>query len=288
MSRTYMTGYAGSTKDEAGLLAWPVWQRFDPEFGRRLKALFDASIDAGHPCGVGGGWRSAQQQLAGFLDRHTPEDDSNLNGSIFFRYTLPAARYGKAAGTVVEWWEQVPGTAPMAPPGRSYHESTTRDGKCLAVDAVGSLTFITANASKFGLLHFGNINGESWHLQPIEIPHARRNYNPALHEPLKPPATVVPAPPKPPVPIVVVPVPTQRLTTPTMNGKNVAVLQQCLGFWGWYRGKADGWFGPVTADGVKAMQRALGITVDGIYGPQSAAAYKKFAQTMAGLAAGDQ
>lgn len=287
MTRVYMTGYAGSTKDEAGLLAWPVWQRFDPEFARRLKLLLDASIDAGHACGVGGGWRSAAQQLAGFLDRHTPENDNDLNGSIFFRYSLPVARYGKAAGTVVEWWERRADAAPMAPPGRSYHESTTRDGKCLAVDLVGDLRWIGANASKFGLLHFGNINGELWHLQPIEIPHARRNYNAALHEPLKPPTTVVPAPPKPPTPPVIVPVPTLRLTTPTTNGKQVATLQQVLTFWGWYRAKVDGWFGPVTADGVKAMQRALKITVDGIYGPQSAAAYKRFAETMAGLA-GDQ
>lgn len=288
MTRTYMTGYAGSTKDEAGLLAWGVWARFDPEFARRLKLLMDASIDAGHLCGVGGGWRSTDQQRALFLSRYHPEDDSDLSGDTYWRYTLPTPMYGKAAGTVVEYWEKNPSVAPAAPPERSYHESTTTDGKCLAADMVGDLGFIRDNAAKFGLLHFGNINGELWHLQPIEIPHARRNYVRALHEPLKPLTVTVPAPPPPPRHAVVVPVPTQRLTTPNMNGKNVAVLQQTMAFWGWYRGKADGWFGPVTADAVKAMQRALKITVDGIYGPQSAAAYKRFAETMADIAAGDQ
>lgn len=284
MGRIYMTGYAGSTKDEAALLAWAVWQRFDPEFARRLKALMDASIDAGKQCGVGGGWRSGDQQLNMFLDRHTPEDDSDLTGSVYFAYTLPTSRYGKPAGTVVEWWEQVPGTAPSAPPGLSYHESTTRAGLCLAADMVGNLSFITANADKFGLLHFGNINGEPWHLQPSEIPHSRRSYSAVLHEPLKPFTVPTPAPPPaPPKAPVVVPQPTLRLTTPVTRGKEVMVLQNVMTFWGWYRNKVDGWFGPMTADAVKAMQRALRITADGVYGPVTAAAYKNFAEAMNGL-----
>lgn len=286
MTRTYMTGYAGSTKTEGGLLAWGVWSRFDPEFARRLKLLMDASIDAGHLCGVGGGWRSTDGQRNLFLSRYHPEDDSDLSGDTYWRYTLPTPMYGKAAGTVVEYWERNAGAAPAAPPLRSFHESTTRLGHCLAADMVGDLRFILAHAANYGLLHFGNINGEPWHLQPSEIPHSRRNYNPALHEPLKPPSVTVPPPPPPAKPIVVVPVPTQRLTYPAMSGKNVMVLQQTWGFWGWYRGKADGYYGPVTTDATKAMQRALKITVDGVYGPQSAAAYKKFAETMANIAAG--
>lgn len=284
MSRTYMSGYAGSTKTEAALLAWPVWQRFDPEFARRLKMLMDASIDAGKPCGVGGGWRSTEGQRNLFLSRYHPEDDNDLTGDVFWPYVLPSAMYGKAAGYAVNYWERNAGAAPAAPPGRSYHESTTSLGHCLAADMVGDLSFLTANAEKAGLIHFGNINGEVWHFQPYEIPHARSNYRAALHEPLPVfSGTPFPPPPPPPKPPVIVPAPTLRLKTPTMSGKDVAVLQQIMSFWGWYKATIDGWFGPVTEAAVKRMQVNLRVVADGVYGPVTAAAYKSFAEAMASL-----
>lgn len=271
MARIYMTGYAGSTRTESSLLAWTVWQRFDPEFRRRLKALMDASIDAGHPVGIGGGWRSTEAQRNLFLSRYHKEDDRDLTGSVYWNQ---------------QWWEKNDGAAPAAPPGVSYHESTTRDGLCLAVDMIGDLTWMTANCGKFGLIHFGNINGEKWHLQPAEIPHSRRNYSASLHEPLPvwPMSSVAPTPPSPPKPIVVVPQPTIRLREPYQSGKNVASLQQVMTFWGWYKSAVDGWAGPKTIEAIKAMQKTLRLTQDGVYGTITAAAYKKFAEQMAEIA----
>jgi hypothetical protein len=277
MSRIYMIGYKGSTVDEAALNVWGPWTRIEPEFRRRVKAIMDASIDAGKQTGVGGSWRSSTNQLNLFLSRYSPENDSDLTGSIYWPYTLN--------GKLVEYWEHTSG-APAAPPGLSYHESTTKDGYCIAVDMIGDLSFINQNASKFGLIHFGNINGEPWHLQPYELPHSRRNYNSSIHEPLKvyTGTTPAPQPPKPPTPIVVVPTPTLKLTSPVTANKEVLKLQQIMSFWGWYKRKNDGWFGPATAEGVKKMQVALKLTADGIYGPVTAQAYKKFASTMSSIA----
>lgn len=266
MSRTYMTGYSGATRTEASLEAWSVWLRFDPEFRRRLKMLMDASIDAGHPCGIGGGWRSSDQQRAGFLDRHLEVASGGCCSFNGKRYQLK------------------PGVAHMAPPFKSYHESTTPDGNCLAVDMIGDLNWMMANCGKFGLIHFANVNGEPWHLQPADIPTSRSSYNPAVHNPLKPwPGTVAPAPPKPTRPVVAVPAPTISLRTPYQNGKNVSELQQVMKFWGWYKSTVDGWAGPKTIEGIKAMQGALKLRIDGVYGPVTAAAYKAFAEGLASL-----
>jgi len=278
MSRMYMAGYNGSTLTEAALNVWNPWVRIDPEFRRRLKLLMDASIDAGKQVGIGGSWRSSSSQLNLFLSRYTPEDDGDLTGDTYWPYTLN--------GKLVDYWEKKPNVAPAAPPGLSYHESTTKAGHCLAVDMVGDLSFVHQNVGKFGLIHFGNINGEPWHIQPYEIPHSRRSYNSTIHEPLKvfQSTAPVPQPPKPAKPVVVVPVPTLRLTSPITANKEVLKLQQICTFWGWYTSKCDGWFGVQTEYAVKKMQTALKITADGVYGPVTAAAYKKFAETITAIA----
>lgn len=271
MARLYMTGYSGATRDESGLLAWAPWSRFDFEFRRRLKMLMDDAIDKGFNVGIGGGWRSSDAQRDLFLSRYHREDDSNLTGSVYWNGV---------------WWERNDGAAPAAPPGRSYHESTTKSGMCLAADMVGNLTYMNANCEKYGLVHFGNINGEPWHFQPIEIPHSRKDYDPLKHEPL-PKWVVGGAVPQPPTPIPatpVVPKPTIRMSSPYQSGKEVMVLQRVMKFWGWYKNTVDGWAGPVTIEGIRNMQRALKLKVDGVYGPVTAAAYKKFAEEVSALA----
>lgn len=266
----YMTGYSGNTMTKEQLLKWGVWLRFDPEFRRRLLMLMDACIAAGKPIGIGGGWRSSDAQRNLFFSRYALEDDNDFTGDVFWD--------GR-------FWEKRPGAAPAAPPGLSYHEPCTPDGLCLAADLVGDVKFAATLATKFGLKEFGNINGEVWHYQPYELPNSRRNFDASML-PLKVfGGPTPPPPPKPPKPIVVVPVPTLRLTKPiNTTGPEVAKLQQVMNFWGWYTGKADGWFGPITEWGVKNMQQALNVVQDGVYGPVTAAKYKAFAEYMATIA----
>ena len=56
------------------------------------------------------------------------------------------------------------------------------------------------------------------------------------------------------------------------RGELVTQLQQKLKRWGYYTGAIDGVFGAGTEKAVKAFQRKVGLTADGIVGPKTAAA----------------
>jgi peptidoglycan hydrolase-like protein with peptidoglycan-binding domain len=58
----------------------------------------------------------------------------------------------------------------------------------------------------------------------------------------------------------------------TPVGPAVAELQQVMTSLGYYSGPIDGIYGDATTEGVKAMQEDLGVTADGIYGPETHAA----------------
>jgi hypothetical protein len=134
-----------------------AWNRLHPEFRRRLLQLFIDAQDAKTDVGVGGGWRSSQEQERLFLSRY----HESVIGTIRWN--------GKR-------WRKNPDVAAAAPPGRSYHEGTDEDGYGFAVDIVGDMAWANANCYKYGLVHFAQINGEPWHLQPEELPRARANY----------------------------------------------------------------------------------------------------------------
>ena len=267
-----MIGYAGQTLAKPLFLNSSYATRLEPEFRRRIIALMDECVAAGKPIGIGGAWRSSEQQKALFLSRYHLEDDNDFTGDVFWNGM---------------YWEKAPGVAPAAPPGASYHEPCTVEGYCLAVDLVGDTAYAATIAGKHGLVQFGNINGEIWHHQPAELPHSRRKFTSSM-VPLRVFGGVpAPQPPKPPKPHVVVPAPTLKLVTPiNLTGPEVLKLQTIMQFWGWYpkSSKCDGWFGPVTAQAVGAMQKALNITPDRIYGPVTAAKYKAFAEYMATVA----
>lgn len=164
--RVYPYGYAGKTKTELEYATWSVWQAFDPEFARRLRAVMEYAHDAGHPVGVGGGIRSTIGQLGLFLSRHHMVTSGGCCTYKGTRYALNA------------------GAAHAAPPGTSYHEETTPDGKCLAADMVGDLAWINTRLGPFGLHHFATVNKEPWHWQPVDIPNGRSRYDAAVHHPL--------------------------------------------------------------------------------------------------------
>ena len=59
------------------------------------------------------------------------------------------------------------------------------------------------------------------------------------------------------------------------HGRAVAALQTQLIRLGYWLGTADGSFGMTTQQAVYALQKAAGLTRDGVYGPKTAAALKK-------------
>lgn len=182
--RVYPYGYGGKTKTEAEYDAWSVWQAFDPEYARRLRAVMEFAHDHGHTVGVGGGIRTRLGQLGLFLSRHHSVTTGGCCTYDGNRYAVNVVN-GKPV-------------AHAAPPGQSYHEETTPDDKCLAADMIPptELQWIAPHLPRFGLKHFGDVNRELWHWQPVEISNSRRNYNPATMHPL--PVFPLPGAPTPP------------------------------------------------------------------------------------------
>ena len=178
---TYMVGYSTPPRrlTFAELEQRRDWYMLDPEFRRRLIAMFDASNGT---VGIGGGWRSAEAQRQLFLTRYYPDPDGSVSWD------------GRR-------WSKRSGVASAAPPGRSYHEETTRDGKALAADLIGDLNWVGVNAGRFGLHDFSDVNDEPWHVQPVEIPNSRTRYTGAplpawqLEPPTQPSPQPQPLPP---------------------------------------------------------------------------------------------
>ena len=165
---TYPYGYRGTRLTLEQMARQPIVAGMDPEFQRRVFAMMEHAAGVGKSLGIGGAKRSSATQLAGFLQRH---DVVKIGGCCRYegkRYKLKKGR------------------AHMAPPGRSYHEGTTPDGKCLAADMIGDLKWMGANCKLFGLREFSKVNNEPWHVQPLasEIPGGRSGYKPAKMHPL--------------------------------------------------------------------------------------------------------
>ena len=107
--------------------------------------------------GFGEGVRSSDAQRRMFLSRYTKTTSpTNANGEKNWKWDG-------------SYWEHVSGF-PAAPPGRSMHEIG------LAADLNGDLDWVVANAHKYGLKHFKDVNGEKHHVQPAELPNGRYAY----------------------------------------------------------------------------------------------------------------
>lgn len=165
MSGTFPYGYGGEWLTFDQLDRRRTVAELHPEFRRRLYAMMAAADVDGVDLGIGQGSRSTRQQEATFRARYTPHP------------TPPGIPWSGS------WWRKRPGVASAAPPGLSYHEDDLLElaGGALAADMVGDLTWMNANAARFGLVHFANVNGEPWHVQPAEIPRSRRLYDPTQH-----------------------------------------------------------------------------------------------------------
>lgn len=275
MPTLYAVTYSGASVDYDSLLTHRLVQGMDPEFGRRVVGACVAATAAGQPLGIGGTIRLGDGQERLFLSRHheAAPDEKACCTYQGIRYALDH------------------GEAHAAPPGLSYHEPVTAAGLCLACDTIGRAgwNWLHVHAAEYGLIEFSDIGNEPWHVQPIEIPKARRLYRPAVHEPLKPFALPGQKPPVTIPPIVHAPTPVLRRGA--RNDKaEVRELQVACNFWGWRdaygrRLVVDGDYAARTAQAVMAMQKALGLKRDGIYGKVTAAAFHGFLGSMAKAAA---
>jgi peptidoglycan hydrolase-like protein with peptidoglycan-binding domain len=246
----------GSMKTVGQLNDIWTWRTLNPEVRRRAIALFDYCAAHGYPEGIGTGARSEAAQAA-----------------------LYKARDGKG----------------VAPAGQSYHEDGVVRIGAVAIDCVPSNSHVFMNSVShlFGFQNFRNVGGEPWHIQPIELPTARRNYNqnPGAY-PLKTwvmPLNIPNPPPQPPVQnaagLEYWKVEGAKMTTPTGNpalvlnslyGDLVRNLQAVMVAEGFYTAAVDGQFGPLTEASVKRVQTTVGVGADGKYGPISGTAFTKW------------
>lgn len=234
---TFPYGYRGARLTLDQYMTISVIRRIDPEFRRRLFAMMQAAADVKVGLGIGGAWRSSTTQERLFRSRYEvdPLGPIRWNG---------------------QRWKHVRGAA-AAPPGRSYHESTTEDGGCLAVDMVGNLAWMKANCKAYGLLEFTDLK-EPWHVQPSDVPRGRSSYS-DRYDPL--PIWVLPTPTPPLAPSDP---PLTRILRLGMEGRDVVGLQDLLRTNGYSAGNSDGKFGPRTDEQTRLFQRDHGLVADGI------------------------
>lgn len=268
MTRTYRTGYGSTRRTAEQLKTWTPWAGLHPEIQRRVLALMNRALDIGVDLGVGGGFRTEQEQLRLFLSRHNEVSSGGCCSYNGKRYAVIA------------------GMAHAAPPFRSYHEGTVNVNgvlKGVALDMVGwENGWMEKNLAAYGMRSFASLSGsmhEPWHIQNVEFTTSRASYDPKLHT-IK--TWTLPSVPPPPSGAIDIPTPTLRLGS---TGTEVRELQSHCRFWNWLptTSPIDGDFGSITEGAVKKMQATLKLTQDGVYGPVTAEAYRKFLAALANL-----
>lgn len=285
--RVYLTGYNGTARTRDEFIAWHHMVGCEPELRRRTLAIVDASIIAGLPLGVGSITRGKLEADNGFKSRY----------KIVPNYVAGAVAFEG------HYWVLRPGYAPMMPSDRTYHVRMTpksnvdpdADGLfALAIDFIGNLSFLRANAAAYSLIEFSKINGEPWHAQGKEYPTARRSYvyGNKAYDPL--PWARLPGFPEPAPTRVMAVKPTLMIRDPKSLVKNAVggtrQLQLACNFWGWrdVMGRTlivDDDFGMKTAQGVMSMQGSLNkglaqaglplLRVDGEYGLKTSTAFQR-------------
>lgn len=253
-----MMGYRGSRYTPAEVFSSTSWNYLDPEVQDRAWNLIVTSIEEGHEVGIGGTGRPEGAQDRLFRSRYH-----------VVKHVTPLVYDG-------EYWEKNPGVAAAAVPGFSYHELMlpVEKPKCFAIDAIGDMVWLHNNCKRFG---FRNFNSEKWHIQPIEFPAARRHFKDSMW-PLPdkfPTATLYPETDE--RPVVEVPEPDLRKND---SGEEVLLLQNAIVFWGLAHIPLHGFLDEATERGLKSFQTFLKVTPDGWYGKKTAAAYRKFLESI--------
>lgn len=256
LPRTYPYGYTTPTLmlTKTQINAKAKVAMIDPEMMRRVWGLMDMAADAGVKLGIGGAGRLEGEQDALFRRRHTASETD-----------WPPCQSGSQA-YMNKCWTLNPGAAAAALPGRSYHEITTPQSKALALDMIGDMAWMGKNLKRFGMYTFSS---EPWHIQPVEVPAARLNYNSTSHVlkvfPLPQPAQPIPPQPEPPPPATLPFTP--DIVKAGTTGESTYLLQTILRYCAAQalivpNGVCDN----ATVVGIKNLQSFFGLVVDGVCG----------------------
>lgn len=154
-ARTYVPlGDTGKLVSLANIQQRADFKGLNPKVKDRVLNMMRDNPDIGW----GGGTRDSKYQEQMFTSRYTrTSDPTGPNGKPNWYWNG-------------SYWRLKPGNNPAAPPGMSMHEIG------LAVDLAGNIKKVPKVAAKYGLKHFGDKNGEPWHVQPAELPDGRKAY----------------------------------------------------------------------------------------------------------------
>lgn len=230
----------------------------EPEFLERSLAYF---VSRGGDLGPGGAFRTVQPNKPGFAEdgKSFHQAQRFIDGRLFYM-AIDMVHVNPGGVHRAPRWSEVPRQG-------SGHPD-------IAIYGVHA-----------------NVDGEPWHLQCVEVDgwlswvNLGRLYpNPNFVLPGQQPPVPHPEEPGQPTEPVPVPVPPGSFTVPTLtslregapnNAAHVQVAQAMLNRWVGYGGYAggviteDGNFGPVTKLAITMFQNAMGITADGVVGPQT-------------------
>jgi len=230
------------------------------EYQKRWRGLMIAGEGR---LGIGGAGRSSEQQTRVFLERHNKVTSGGCCYYNGYRYQLKT------------------GQAHAAPPGNSFHEDVVH-GYAAAVDAIGDLKWAALNCERYGLEQ-ADWGGEVWHFQFTEFPRSvsawRKQGSPPPQKWVLPGDPSTP-PPKPPEVLATPPgSPSFRQGATDASTKMAGAPDGRVTWWQTILRDEyvstivpDGQFGAKTDAATKTAQGALKVTVDGIYGNQTAAA----------------
>lgn len=235
----YPWGYQRALVTEARLKQLARWDLLEAETGDRVMAWLRSR---GGQIGVGGAVRFVQPDKAGFAPA----------GKSF--HQLQKFKSGQEKYCAFDL---------VARNGANNHRSP----RWAEVPKQGSGH---ADIKNYGV--HCNVDGEPWHMQPIEIdgwqtwvdngrPHPNGNF------PIKG-ATTKPSTPTTPTTSPPLASRTLKLATPTMRGGDVTWVQNFLRSQGLIL-SADGVYGRQTRDRVRTWQSRNGHTADGVVGPKT-------------------
>jgi hypothetical protein len=216
------------------------FKQLHPTMQDRVIRLITASNGA---VGLGVGFRSEEEQRQLFLSRYVVDPSGSVEWD------------GK------RWRKKNESDATAAPPGRSMHEIG------LAADLAGDHDWVVANSARFDLKTFASVNDEPWHVQPVELPNSRADYE-EMGSPWSGNASPAAAPHA--------ASGSRRVeVVPGMRGAAVGELQKVLirlGLINDTPGNRDEFYGAATQEVIEKFQADHGLEVDGRVGPKTWAA----------------
>ena len=249
---TYPWGYGTSTVSFDELKAKARIDLMEPEFAARVFPWIESK--AGN-IGIGGAVRFVQPVGPTFAPAGMSfhEQQKFFDGTIWYAALDLVAKNGTSVHRSPRWDE--------VPKQGSGHPDITAYG-----------------------VHC-NVDGEPWHIQPIELDGYTSWNNAGRPRPRAGfIATPIPTPP-PPGPLPTPPLPdpggyapgdrTLKLATPTMKGTDVSWVQNVLRNQG-LTISIDSYYGRQTADRVKTMQGWNGLVKDGVVGPKTWEVLKRY------------